>query len=106
VLQPGGFTSTALLRSYHAPEVPTGTYGKPWAQKMSKNGIRQAASALTVKNSLILSIICTFCVKSARICKQFHGSLACSTGQAIPLLVYIFTESQNGRGWKGPLWVI
>lgn len=77
------------LWSHHAQEVPTCIYGMSWAQKMSKRVIRQAASALAVKNSLILSIIHTSWVRSALICKQFSGSLTCSTGQAIPLLAYI-----------------
>jgi len=32
------------------------------------------------------------------------GYSACSIGSAQSIAW--FTESQNGRGWKGPLWVI
>lgn len=56
---------------------------------MSENVVRQAATALAVKNHLIMSIIYTFGVRSAHICRQFSGSLSCSIGQVIPLLAYI-----------------
>lgn len=96
-LQPGSFTPNALLWSHHAQEVPTGIYGKPWAQKMSKNVIRQAASAIMVKNSLTQSIIYTFWVRSALISKQFSGSLACT--QDKPFLFWL-------TFWDILLWVI
>lgn len=68
------------------PQILMASHGH---KKMSENVVRQAVTALAVKNHLIMSIIYTFEVRSAHICRQFSGSLSCSIGQVIPLLAYI-----------------
>lgn len=90
VLQPGYFypKCTVVISS-----CPRSTHRYSWqvmgTKIKSENVVRQAATALTVKNHLIMSIMYTFWVRSAHVCRQFSGSLACSIGQVFLLLAYI-----------------
>jgi len=43
---------------------------------------------------------------SAQLCSKWELHSPALQGRYENEVVVVFTESQNGRGWKGPLWVI